>query len=234
MTFDFETEDDFTTPLVNGQSIMSPDEFGNVFAITTEGVGHRGAAIFDSSPLGPNINNPDQDMLVDLGNILILQSGSSPPAVDDVFETPDDDPQGGTIAFTFVDPVIPGSIDIVDQDRDSTIVTLTDTQGATRTYTVPGGFSNDLFQSGPAGFDTLDLTTLAAQTGEGGGTATATELGDFNPFRVVEMRFETTDSIGLDNLVLIPEPGSLACLLLAGLLVGQTRLRPARFVRLAR
>ncbi|MBW2697780.1 MAG: hypothetical protein JRE70_14970, partial [Deltaproteobacteria bacterium] len=63
---DFETEDDFTTPLINGQIVdptVDPDdiEFGNLFDFTTTANGHIGATIFDSDPLGPNQFGGDPD-----------------------------------------------------------------------------------------------------------------------------------------------------------------------------
>ena len=80
IVIDFETEDDFTTPLVNGQDISTPPEFGNILAISATGTGHYGPAIFDSDPNGPNNGTwpRDPDLLVDLGNVLILQGGSGP------------------------------------------------------------------------------------------------------------------------------------------------------------
>ena len=75
-TFDFET-DDSGAVLVNGQDIMSPDEFGLLASVSSSG-GNAGAAIFDSDPMGPNSGVQDQDLLVGLGNILILQSSAVP------------------------------------------------------------------------------------------------------------------------------------------------------------
>src|SRR6185503_15787733 len=49
--FGFDTEDDDTTALVNGQQIDT--EFGNIFSITGSG-NNNGPAIFDSSNPGPN------------------------------------------------------------------------------------------------------------------------------------------------------------------------------------
>ena len=58
IVLDFETEDDFTTPLVNGQDISTPPEFGNLVFISSTG-NNLGAAIFDSDPNGPNAGGPE-------------------------------------------------------------------------------------------------------------------------------------------------------------------------------
>ena len=75
VTIDFST-DDFGAPLVNGQDISSPEEFGNLISISSSG-NNQGAAIFDSDPMGPNMGGGDPDLLVGLGNILIIQSNQS-------------------------------------------------------------------------------------------------------------------------------------------------------------
>ena len=73
IVLDFET-DDGGNALINGQAIdtfAGPGtlEFGNVVDVTSgSGEGHLGAAIFDSTPDGPNVNSGDPDLLVDLGS----------------------------------------------------------------------------------------------------------------------------------------------------------------------
>ena len=47
------------TPLANGQDITTPPEFGNLVAIEGFGPHTFGAAIFDSTPGGPNAGGPD-------------------------------------------------------------------------------------------------------------------------------------------------------------------------------
>src|SRR5262249_28976660 len=68
---DFETEDDFATPLGNGQHIDA--EFGRLVRISSAGV-NLGATTFDTTPGGPNDPGIDADMLFGHGNVLILQS----------------------------------------------------------------------------------------------------------------------------------------------------------------
>ena len=65
ITIDWETEDDFTTPLINGQSIGTLSglpgetvfEFGDLINVSSTSVyfkAHLGPAIFDSDTGGPN------------------------------------------------------------------------------------------------------------------------------------------------------------------------------------
>ena len=71
ITIDFSVEDDGVTPLVNGQDISTPPEFGVFFLVSDTG-NNAGAAIFDTDPNGPNGGGSDPDLLVDTGNCLIL------------------------------------------------------------------------------------------------------------------------------------------------------------------
>ncbi len=209
VTIDFETEDDLVTPLVNGQDISTPPEFGILYAITDAGAGHLGSAIFDSTPGGPNATGPDLDLLVGLGNLLILQDPDHPTqTVPGVFDTPDDDRSGGVIIFDFLTAVTPQSVDLVDINGDGQHVdiTLVDAAGLERLYIVPGHWTNDI-TTAPVGYDTLDLTTLAPQTGEGGAIATASEDSGFDPTDVVQIVFDFLGSGAIDNIrVALPPP----------------------------
>ena len=161
-------------PEGNGEQFVSVNQF---FTITTTGDEHVGAVIFDSTPQflpglgtsGPNsipIGNPgdqiiaDPDLLVNLGNILILQedqdiSGADVfedlivPGVSDpttrVFRRPDDDTNEGSIFFNFFGAVEPVSIDLIDFNGGAGgEVTLTDVDGNERIFTVPEEFTFDL------------------------------------------------------------------------------------------
>ena len=107
-TVDFSTEDDGVTPLVNGQAI--DDEFGNLFTITSDDatMDHNGPAIFDTDPAGPNAGGADEDLLVGLGNALILQNSELPQqTVPGIFDTPDDEQNKsdlGQVEFNFLNP----------------------------------------------------------------------------------------------------------------------------------
>ncbi len=246
VTIDFET-DDGGAPLSNGQMITTPPEFGNLLNISTVGselgVLHQGPTIFDSDSAGPNAGGPDPDLLVDLGNILILQCvdgvGGCPDGTStgDFFDEPNDQRVGGTVIFDFspVTSVSVLSLDLVDINGGAqTDVVLTDINGNTRTYDVPSKWTLDINTCGACdGYDTLDLTTLAPQNGEGtGGDATASEDAGFDGSQVVEIRVIHSGSAGLDNLVFdtnvppAPEPGT-ALLLLAplGALLARRRRR---------
>ncbi len=223
-TIDFST-DDGGNVLVDGQDISSPPEFGNIINISSSGP-NLGAAIFDSDPLGPNMGGPDPDLLVDLGNILILQSNDNPTqTVPGIFDTPNDDLNGGVITFDFKLDLELLSIDLVDinGNNQSALLTLTDANNLTRVYDVPSLWTNDISVGGPDGFQTLDLTTLADQLGEGGSTATASEDLGFDPTSVTQLTVDFEGSAGLDNLVFIPAPGSAGLLALAGLCAARRR-----------
>ncbi len=159
-----------------------------LFTLTGNSIGVpvQGAAIFDSTPGGPNASGSDPDLLVSLGGILILQNDSfATQTTPGIYDTANDEAAGGTLVFDFVDPVELLSIDLIDIDGSATVgLILTDGSGLARTYSVPMSWTFDISVSGPDGFDTLDLTTLAPQLGEGGGIATAVEDAGFNPLGV--------------------------------------------------
>ena len=231
VVIDFQTEDDMTTPLVNGQSVSSPVNFGTLFSLTSTGSDHDGLAIFDSTP---EVNHSDQDLQVRLKNILIFQQKDS-DQVGNIFDDPNDEDDGGSIIFDFgqFEPVYMLSLDLIDIDDDGAAkVILTDVEEFTRTYVVPDNWTKDINDNGPDGYDTLDLTTLAGQLGEGGSTATASQTAGFDPFSVIRMEVVFSGSAGLDNLRFdnddpfeanVPEP-STAVLLIAGLLALLPRL----------
>ncbi len=244
ITIDWSTEDDLTTPLVNGQSVSTfvdqqPTdtvfEFGNLFNLSTNQFGsdgHLGAAIFDSTPNGPNDDGgvqpvaEDPDLLVDRGNILILQNDDSPgssidPTFGLIFDVPNDERSAdddGSLVLDFLVPVELESIVLVDINGGvNVIVTMVDGDGRERVYDVPQKWTNDVTVA-PVGFDTLMLNTLAPQDGEGsGGDATATEDPGFNPLDVhqLEVAFLAnpgTSSGGIDDIVftVVPEPSTWA------------------------
>lgn len=208
---DFETEDDFTTPLVNGQDLSTPDEFGllvNISALQPSvGPQHQGPAIFDSDPAGPNAGSSDPDLLVDRGNVCILQEnpGQTTPGI---FDLPDDSANGGSIVFEFaafdeIEKAEPVAIDLIDIDAGSGTgvkVLMTDILGRTRTYSVPSGWTEDIDVNGPPGYRTLDLRTLLPQPGF---AATAVALGapNFLTDEVVRIEILLGNSGAVDNLV---------------------------------
>lgn len=242
VTLDFETEDDFTTPLVNGQ-IVDPAfdgadlEFGNLVDVSSVQLGsdgHNGVTVFDTTPCpgGPNCGSQDPDLLVDLGNILLLQSDNPASANDTtldatyglLYDNPNDEADfsdRGSIVFDFLSPQTLLSIAIIDANGGFLgKAILTDGSANTRTYTVPAMWTGDIDTCGScAGWDTLDFTTLAGQLGEGGSTATAVEDAGFDPTDVTKLEFQflgNPSSGGLDNLTFIPEPAA-ALLLASGL-----------------
>mgnify|MGYP001162057879 CR=1 FL=1 len=197
LTLDFETEDDFVTPLSNGQHIDS--EFGSLATLSSSGA-NAGLAIFDSTPGGPNDPSQDRDLLVGSGNILILQTENFPPDANDVFPRPNDDEDGGTLAFAFTTPVEPVSVKLIDSDAGDAplFVVLTDGAARQRVYTVPSNWTGDVLLGQP-GQGTLDLATLAPQAGFGS-IATASEDPQFDPQGVSTIAFLLDGSGGIDEL----------------------------------
>jgi hypothetical protein len=200
-TLGFETEDDGSTVLVNGQTISTPPEFGVLVSISSAGA-NAGAAIFDSDTGGPNDPSQDSDLLVDRGNVLILQNSQVPGQAGGIFTTPNDDQDGGDLIFDFLSPVTPTSIVLIDIDvgtNQASSVTLTDSIGNERTYTVPASWTEDLLINGPTGWRTLDLTTLAAQPGFAS-IATASEDPGFDGTSVVQITVHFGSSGAVDDL----------------------------------
>ena len=205
VTLDFQTEDDFATPLVNGQDISTPPEFGNFVSISSMGT-NAGAAIFDSTIGGPNDPGQDCDLLVDTGNLLILQAlKRSEQSVPGIFDEPDDADVGGALIFDFDRPIEAQSVDLSDIDVPPGIqdglVTLIDGAGRARVYTVPSAWTSDICREGGAGYGTLDLTTLADQPGFAA-TATATQDAGFDATDVFRIEVFLSASGGVDNLAI--------------------------------
>jgi hypothetical protein len=205
-TFDFTTEDDLATALVDGQKIDVGFEFGAEMTIASAGA-NAGAAIFDSSIGGGNDPSQDPDLLVDQGNILILQtdSPSNPPIVGDVYPNPNDDEDGGTFTFTFNRPLTPLSVDLIDIDlpNQDAVIVMTDFSNLTRTYTVPSDWTGDITLFQP-GVGTLDLQDTNPQAGFNSVATAAEDLG-FDPNAVTSMTVTLSGSGALDNLhVVIP------------------------------
>ena len=207
--------------LGNGQHINTPFEVSPLVNIHGGAGTHLGTAIFDSSVGGPNdfLGAPDPDLLVDLGNLLILQESAAPDMTGDFFDGPNDHRFGGEIIFDFLHPVRALSIDLVDIDTDAaTDVILTDVNGLQRLYAVPDNWTTDVLIS-PMGWQTLDLTTLAGQpaaAGAIGGDAIAIEDLGFDDANVIQMVVNFSGSGAVDNLLIaVPEPSTLVLLVMA-------------------
>ncbi len=228
---DFET--DLTNPLGNGQSIANGSVWGGFVTLSSiqpsVGMNHRGLAIFDTTAGGPNSGGPDFDLLVGLGNALILQDLSDGvQTVPGFFDTPNDTGSGGTIVFDFAGSVTMNSVNLIDVNGSGNVtVTMVDGGGNTRTFFVPDHWTNDINTEGPDGYGTLDLTTLLDQPGENVGIATAVEDAGFNENNVRRIEFLYSGSGALDSLdyTVVPAPGA-ALLAMAGVgCVGWVRRR---------
>jgi hypothetical protein len=207
---DFQAEDDGTpdaaaTPLADGQDISTPDEFGIDVSITSAGP-NAGAAIFDSTPGGPNDPGPDNDLLVGLGNILILQNNLfATQTTTGFFDTPNDDTNGGDIFFDFISAHC-HQVDLIDVDEEEAVgvtVTLLDAGGYTRVYDVPPAWTEDRLNDGPPGFRTLDLEFTGPQPGF---VAVATCISDplFDEDAVIKMTVTFGGAQDMDNLCFCP------------------------------
>lgn len=202
---DFHTEDDFVTPLANGQAISSPDEFGRLVSISSSGA-NAGPAIFDSTPGGPNDPCQDMDLLIGLDNVLILQNSQATAQTAGVFDRPNDDQDGGELIFDFTTPVEPEAIALIDIDagaQQGSSVTLTDENGRTRVYSVPPRWTRDLVADGPPSHGILSLGILDPQPGFLS-TATATQDLVFDSAHVVRLVVRLGSSGAVDDLSWTP------------------------------
>jgi hypothetical protein len=207
---DFSSADDVErSPLVNGRAVTSPSGFARTLHVSAQGA-NLGPALFDSTPQGPNDPSQDRDLLVELGNVLILQNSLVPTqSVPGIFDHPNDDQDGGTFTLRFVQgPVRALSIDLIDIDPGSgqmASLRLFDSSNRVRTYSIPSGWTEDRITHGPPGFRTLDLTSLDAQPGFQA-TATAFDAPGFDPAAVVRLELTLGSSGALDNLCWDPHP----------------------------
>jgi hypothetical protein len=198
---DFETEDDFTTPLSNGQALSSPPEFGRLVRISSAGA-NLGPATFDSDRGGPNDPSINSDMLIGHGNLLLLQDSARPrqdrPGF---FRTVTDDPDGGDLIFDFLAPTDPHSVLLADINPPPNLgatVTLLDGKGLRRIYAVDPGWTGTYGNAGP---HRLDLTTLLPQPGNGTPRwARATEDPGFEQANVRRIVVHLTGYGAIDEL----------------------------------
>jgi hypothetical protein len=142
-------------------------------------------------------------MLVDHGNLLLLEDDwwGWKQTVPGFFDRITDDPHGGDLIFEFTSPVTPRSVLLVDINPPPNLgasVTLYDESNRTRVYDVQPGWTGGYGNAGP---HELDLTTLAPQPGNGTPRfATATQMDDFQPDRVVKIVVHMTGYGAMDEL----------------------------------
>lgn len=197
VTFDFDQDDDLMTPLENGRAISAGSRFGRFLQFAGLGSGHFGPATFDSSPNGPNAGGPDPDLLVDRGNLVVLQATGA-QTVPGIFDVPNDFAGGGTVTIELLQPGRVISLDLVDIDArtgEGAAVRLRDGAGRVRHYAVAPGYTGDVALG--SGVRTLDLQTLFLQRGDLGDT-TASEDAGFEPATVSRIEVVFTGSGGFD------------------------------------
>ena len=250
----FETDGSVSHPgslLINGQSIYTTAraardgvpfdtdtvlEFGkryfNLSATIDGSGGHLDPAIFDSDP-ATNGGTGEKDLLVGLGNVLLLQDNNDDETTLDavnglLFDVPDDendDEDRGSIVFDFLDQergVELRSLDIIDADGGfHAILTLTDVNDLTRTYTIFANWTKDINKCGGTcdGYGTLLFTTLDSQISEGSSAATAAQDAGFNPKQVKRLNVLMDGSGAIDNFHFVPEPTTTMLLILGALAI---------------
>ena len=175
---------------------------GSRVAISGSGA-NLGAATFDSRVAGPNQGTQDEDLLIEHGNLLLLQdSRSATQTTPGFFDVPVDDPDGGNLVFDFTGPVEARSVLLIDLDpppNHGATVTLFDGAMRTRVYTVPPGWTGTY---GVPGFLTLDLTTLDPQVVNPPGfrVATVTQQNGFVPGDVLRIVVHLTGLGAMEEL----------------------------------
>lgn len=206
LRIDFDTSFGAELALENGRVVDGGTLFDGLVEIEGTAASGNRAALFDSAPLGPNAFADDPDLLVDKGNVLILQEAGA-QSVAGVYDEPDDDRFGGTFRIVFPGiPVAPCSIDLIDicpGVTEDAFLTLVDERGRERRYHVPAGWTEDPFLEGGAGWRTLDLRSTAPQPGHQA-IATASEDEGFDAGAVTELRIELEGSGAIDDLVFQP------------------------------
>jgi hypothetical protein len=202
----FDTDDDGNS-MPHGAIVDAEfDCNGTVFPVAISGSvnfsGSNSSSILNSTT-GPSSQDPD--LLVGKGNILILQTDANLnqcPPNSGVYCSHNDDENGGRLSFAFCVPAIPSSIVLVDIDNTdlTSRVVLTDVNGKTRTYVVPGNWTGDKISNFPEpGWKVLSLTTMAGQIGFAT-TATASEDAGYDPSAVVNIDVLLGGSGGVDDL----------------------------------
>ena len=230
----------------NGQALAGNEFAGVTISSSDTGSTHLGPTIFDSSLPGPNDAGADPDLLVNLGNLLILQNTAFPTqSAATIFDTPNDEanysPTGeGNLLFSFDNPVEVQTIDLVDLNGGAEVdITLTDVLGNTLVYEVPEMWTEDIADCGFTcdGFKTFDLQTLAAQAGETVLNAIAPApvvTGPYDDSSVVSIAFRfhgSSPSAAIDNLSFVPEPGTGLLLALGVAVAAGSRRRAGSFSR---
>jgi len=177
--------------VANGQGMVGASVGG--FASIQSGGANLGAALFDTTPGGPNAGGAAPELLVGQGHALILQDGAHPGQVGGAFLVPQPAQTGGRLSLLFTGRAEPLSLDLIGLGEHPARVRLLDADGRTRSFSVPAGWTS------PACSGTLDLASLAPQPGFSA-AATGDEDPGFRPRAVVGLEVTFSGPAALDEV----------------------------------
>lgn len=207
----FEVAGDQVTPLENGRALDLPGLLEPAIRVSGLGAGQHGPAAFDSSPSGPNASSNWPGLLVDSGNLVVLQ-GDPLQSTPGIFDSPGPASGSGEIYLEFLHRTSPISIDLVGLGATTSAeVSVRDASGLAQTYTVPPGFTSDALADPSRATWTLYLDTEEDQRGAHA-TATAVRQPGFNETSIAALEVRLDGPGAIDRLVWTeagpPSPGA--------------------------
>lgn len=198
---DWERSGDGTVAIENGRSLEEAGLLEPFLRVTAAAPGALGVAAFDSDPAGPNALGGATNLLVDRGNVLVLQDDLT-QTVPGVYDAPGPAPNGGAVYLELLVPALPVSLELVGLGAATAArVTIRDAVGEGRTFHVPPGFTADGGGSSVSSVRALRLDTLADQAGHAA-VATATQDAQFDPSRAELIEVWMDGPGAIDRLVL--------------------------------
>lgn len=198
---DWEQPGSGTGTIDNGQDLDTPGLMDPDIRVVPFGQSSHGVAAFDSDPAGPNSQAGAPGLLVERGNLLVIQSDLT-QSTPGIYDAPAPSPTGGTVVIQFLRRVVPKSIDLVSLGPAVTArVTVRDTAGRGRTFDVPPGFTSDGVATPIGAVRGLPLDRFADQQGFAA-VATVEQDPGFDSTRIDHMEVWMDGPGALDRLVL--------------------------------
>lgn len=200
---DFEVGSDLAVELVNGQALDQSLALREWARVVGRGAASPGAALFDTTPAGPNAQSMDQDLLVDGGMALILQ-GDPLQSGPGVYAMPNDSAHGGVLRISLQGARRPTSLRLIDIDPGNSqdaLVVLHDASRRRRSFHVPGGWTTDGIADITRASRALRLDTLESQPGVSAWASASEDMG-FNLDAVLLIEVYLAGSGAVDDLVL--------------------------------